>query len=131
MLNGSLMGRAIGTALVALFALVLAVILIPNNGQPGDVPQEPTATTTTTSAYITEQQAVDFAAQYWNIQPGDKDPDTGFMLSIHTMEAPTADDPRYRMALRWLVETEGEASHYSTLDVVYVDAYTGAVALPE
>lgn len=80
--------------------------------------------------FITEKGAIALASEYWQIQPGDRDPDTGFVLSVHAMETPTDDNPKYKMALRWLVETEDGSANFSTLDVIYIDALTGEIALP-
>ena len=61
------------------------------------------------------------------MQSGDRDPKTGYLMSVHVMGTPTAEKAQYRMALRWLVEVDGVADHYSTLDVVIVDAITGEI----
>lgn len=80
--------------------------------------------------FISKEQAIEIASKYWKIQPGDRDPDTGFVLSIHVMEEPTQENAKYRMALRWLVEVDGQPANYSTLDIINVDAITGEVLPP-
>ena len=90
-----------------------------------------TTTTTTAPVFITEAQAVAIAEQYWNIRTGDRDPKTGFMMTVSPMELPTADNPEYRIALRWLVEDEnGQVTHSSMLDRITINAYTGDIVDP-
>lgn len=87
-----------------------------------------TTTTTTAAVFITEKKAVSIAEQYWGVKNGDIDPEMGFKMAIVPMESPTADNPTYRIALRWLVvDDDGQPSHYSTLDFVRIDAITGKV----
>ncbi|MBE6807210.1 MAG: hypothetical protein E7527_04270 [Ruminococcaceae bacterium] len=79
--------------------------------------------------YITETRAIEIASAYWDIQPGDKDPDTGYVMSVHAMETPTEKNPYYRMALRWLVEVDGGTGNFSTLDTIYIHAVTEEIAV--
>ena len=81
--------------------------------------------------FITETRAIEIASKYWKIQPGDRDPDTGYVMSIIAWETPTSENPHYRMALRWLVEVEGGTGNFSTVDTIYVHAVTGEIALPD
>ena len=96
------------------------------------IASDPTTTTTTTApAFITEDAAVAIAEQYWNIRTGDRDPETGFMMTVGPMVLPTADTPEYIIALRWLVEDEnGQVTHSSMLDRITINAYTGDVVDP-
>lgn len=94
------------------------------------VQMELVSSTPAQPTFISEERAIEIAAKYWNIQPGDRDPDTGFMMSIHVMESPTQENAKYRMALRWLVEVNGEPANYSTLDTINVDAVTGEILPP-
>ena len=96
------------------------------------IASDPTMTTTTTApAFITEDAAVAIAEQYWNIRTGDRDPETGFMMTIGPMVLPTAETPEYIIALRWLVEDEnGQVTHSSMLDRITINAYTGDVVDP-
>ena len=87
--------------------------------------------TTTAPAFITEDAAMAIAEQHWNIRTGDRDPETGFMMTISPMVLPTADTPEYIIALRWLVEDEnGQVTHSSMLDRITINAYTGDVVDP-
>ena len=54
----------------------------------------------------------------------------GFMMTISPMELPTANNPEYRIALRWLVEVDGQVSHSSMLDSIRINAYTGDIVDP-
>ena len=129
-----------------LFLLTAGCALLPN-GEESSTPATTTTTTTTTTAtttttttattttttaaqFITEAQAVAIAEQYWNIRTGDRDPKTGFMMTVSPMELPTADNPEYRIALRWLVEVDGQVSHPSMLDSIRINAYTGDIVDP-
>lgn len=80
--------------------------------------------------FITETRAIEIASAHWEIQSGDKDPETGYVMSIMAWETPTREEPYYRMALRWLVETEGGTGNYSTKDTVYIDAVTEEIIEP-
>lgn len=86
-----------------------------------------TTVTTTTPVFITEEQAVAIAEQHWGIHNGDVAPETGFMMTISPLELPTADNPIYHIALRWLVEVDGQASHFSMVDSIRIDAVSGEV----
>ena len=70
---------------------------------------------------MTEEEAVAIAYEYWEIDPGTVDENSGYEMSVFTEEFPTETNHRYHMALRWLVE-----GHWSTLDEIYIDAVTGA-----
>lgn len=89
-----------------------------------------TTTTTTSSAFISEERALEIASSHWKIKSGDRDPKTGFMMTISPMELPTANNPEYRIALRWLVEVDGQVSHPSMLDSIRINAYTGDIVDP-
>lgn len=132
-----------------LFLLTAGCTLLPN-GEESSAPATTTSTTTTTTTttatttttttaatttttaaqFITEAQAVAIVEQYWNIRTGDRDPKTGFMMTVSPMELPTADHPEYRIALRWLVEVDGQVSHPSMLDSIRINAYTGDIVDP-
>ena len=91
-----------------------------------EVPTKPT-TTTTAPAFISQEQAVEIAEQYWDIRTGDRDPGTGFMMTVGPMVLPTAETPEYVIALRWLVEVDGQPSHFSMVDSIRIDAVSGEV----
>lgn len=95
-----------------------------------EAPTKPT-TTTTAPAFISQEQAVEIAEQYWDIRTGDIDPGTGFMMTVGPMVLPTADEPEYVIALRWLVEDEnGQVTHSSMVDRITINAYTGDIVDP-
>ena len=83
--------------------------------------------TTTTVGFITEDEAFEIASKHWDIRPGDCDSKTGYVMSFQTLTPPSADEPIYRISLRWLVTTEEGPSHFSTLDIVLIDAVTGKI----
>ena len=105
---------------------IVAVAITPVSSTP----TQATTSAAQTTSFITEAEAIAIASEYWKVKPGDRDPDTGFVMSIHAMETPTKEMPHYRMALRWLVETEGGTGNFSTLDTIYIHAETGEIALP-
>lgn len=87
-----------------------------------------TATTTTTPTFIEEERIIKIAEQHWGIRDGDRAPDTGFTMYLSFAEMPTADNPVYCVALRWMVEDKnGQPSHLSLIDSVRIDAITGKV----
>lgn len=90
-----------------------------------------TTTTTAAPAFISQEKAVEIAEQYWGIRTGDRDPGTGFMMTVGPMVLPTAETPEYVIALRWLVEDEnGQVPHSSMVDRITVNAYTGDIVDP-
>lgn len=97
--------------------------------------QAPAATEPTETApvqenrFLTEDEVLAIACAYWDTQPGDINSDTGFLMGIQIMDGPTEDNPQYLVALRWLVD-DGTSAWWSTLDMISVDAYTGAVGAP-
>lgn len=117
-----------------LLALVVCLTAVMAGCGKQDAADGDTAPTTTQNPnvptkakFISEDEAMAKAATHWNIRPGDRDPDNGYVFSLMTVETPTNDQPTYRVILRWLVEEEGEPSHYSTVDTVQIDAVTGEV----
>ena len=76
---------------------------------------------------ISLEKALEIAAEYWydcySIKVGDKDSETGFPYAILPKDN---DSENYCIALAWLVE----GSHYSTLEMIEIDAFTGEIILP-
>lgn len=81
-------------------------------------------------AFISQERAMEIASDYWGIKTGDV-ADNGFTFRIQSMGTTQTPDgvAVYLIALRWLVELE-ESSHYSTVDMVWVDMMTGEVIVP-
>lgn len=71
--------------------------------------------------FITEDEALEIACRFWEVTPGEVDPETGFPMAVGIIQTPTDSDPVYKASVRWLVDN----SHWSTLDQVTIDAYTG------
>ena len=86
-------------------------------------------TATTTKGRLTKDDAIAAAEEFWGLHSGDRDPDTGYMLSVIVTDFPSDDDPYFRVVLRWMVEIDGEPDHPSQLDVVLVHADTGEVTV--
>ena len=76
---------------------------------------------------VSLEKALEIAAEYWytcyNINAGDKDSETGFSYAILPKNN---DNENYCIALAWLVEE----SHYSTLEMIEIDAFTGEIIVP-
>ena len=70
---------------------------------------------------ISEEQALEFAANFWKVDAGDVDDRTGYPFWLFVFQSPTAEMPKYKIALRWFVEQH----HWSTVDEILVDAVTG------
>ena len=69
---------------------------------------------------ITEEDALEIASQYWGIKTGDKDEDTGFTFLILPVESSS---DNFAIALKWFVDNH----HYSTVDSIEIDPYTGKI----
>lgn len=126
-----------------LTVLLCLCLLFTGCGETEQHEQEPSATTTTTTTtttgtttttateaqdfLISEDEALELVQQHLGIYNGDRDPETGFLMSWMLEESPTAEKPLYTFVLRWLVEQNGEASHWSTINWLSVDAYTGTI----
>ena len=74
---------------------------------------------------ISFDRALEIAEEYWydlyGIRPGDTASETGFPFAILPK---SSNHTHYCIALSWLVE----GSHFSTLEIIYVDAFTGEVS---
>ena len=74
---------------------------------------------------ISFDRALEIAEEYWydlyGIRPGDTASETGFPFAILPK---SSDHTHYCIALSWLVE----GTHFSTLEIIYVDAFTGEVS---
>ena len=115
--------------IVSLLALALCfcLLLAGCGGKAGD--GDNTATTTTTRGLISEEEAIAIAEQHFGIENGSRDDKTGYLMSYRIVTPVTSGITTYRIALLWLVEVDGQASHWSTLDTVTIDAKTGAVLI--
>lgn len=73
---------------------------------------------------ISSDRALEIAEEYWydlyGIRPGDTADETGFPYAILPK---SSDHTHYCFALSWLVE----GTHFSTLEIIYVDAFTGEI----
>lgn len=79
---------------------------------------------TTENTRITEEQAVEIASRHWGVKSGDRDKATGFPLLIVPVES---SNDTIAIALKWLVEDH----HYSTVDTIEIDPYTGQIVNPD
>ena len=74
---------------------------------------------------ISFDSALKIAEEYWydlyGIRPGDTASETGFPYAILPK---SSDHTHYCFALSWLVE----GTHFSTLEIIYVDAFTGEIS---
>ena len=74
---------------------------------------------------ISLYQALNIAEKYWydlyGIRPGDRDSETGYAYALLRK---SSDHTHYCIALSLLVE----GTHFSTLEIIYVDAFTGEVS---
>ena len=72
---------------------------------------------------ITEEEAIRIASEYWNIKSGDVDEATGYRFALLPKHS---ENSNYCIALSWLVE----GTHYSTLEMIEIDAFTGEIIVP-
>ena len=117
--------------LLVVFCLVLSgCSLLPDASD--DNGENSTPTTTTAAAdfdsFISQDQAMEIASDYWNFKRGDRDPDTGFLFTVHLFDTPTAEAPQYQAALQWLVDEDTSCAHWSAVDWIWIDAITGAIS---
>ena len=82
-------------------------------------PAGPVSATNETSK-ITEEEALEIASQHWGIKNGDKDEATGFPFLIMPVES---SNDNIAITLKWLVDNH----HYSTVDLIEIDPYTGRI----
>ena len=82
-------------------------------------PSSPPSSTNETSK-ITEEETLEIASQHWGIKNGDKDEATGFPFLIMPVES---SNDNIAITLKWLVDNH----HYSTVDLIEIDPYTGRI----
>ena len=90
------------------------------------------STPTKEKSFISEKQAIDIAADYWGIPSGDRDrdPETGFNMSVYAEQTPTADHPQYCIVRQVLVPSEDDTDSVYKTSSLYIDAVTGEVIHP-
>ena len=81
----------------------------------------------TDSLGVSAEEAVEIAADFWNIRAGDVDPDTGYRYALFPVENQTENPNVHVIMLKWLVE----GTHYSTVDEIWVDRHTGEILRPD
>ena len=87
-------------------------------------------TATNANTYISEQQALSIAAAYWGITLGERDPETGYEMTVSVQQTPTAEAPHYCIVRQVMVPSAAGAA-IDKRSSLYVDAVTGEVILPE
>lgn len=85
--------------------------------------------TTTTKGLISEEEAIAIAEQHFGIKNGSRDDKTGYLIAYRVLTAATETNPVYHIGLQWLVEVEGEDSHWSMLDTVKIEAIHGGIQI--
>ena len=92
-----------------------------------NTPVEFTSFTAPWQEVIPLERALEIASEYWyecyNIKAGDVDSETGFPFAFLPKNS---NNENYSIALAWLVE----GSHYSTLEMIEIDAFTGEIIVP-
>ena len=77
--------------------------------------------------FISEDQAIELAAEYWGIEPGSKDMETAYAAVFYVMVMPTEKVPNYVIGLRY-VDALYEGPANSTLFLgIHIDAETGEI----
>ncbi len=79
--------------------------------------------TTESNSRISLDEAIEIASDHWNIKSGDVDKETGFPFAIVEKQG---EGENYFIALTWLVDNH----HYSTIEIIEIDAYTGEIVDP-
>ena len=107
-----------------LVALCIGTLLVGCGGTD-------TTNDTTEPTPLTKDEALAVAETYWNVKNGDRDPESGFLLTLVVTQFPSEEDPYYRIILRQLVEADGEPSHQFQLGAIKVHNLTGEVVVEE
>ncbi|MBQ7088258.1 MAG: hypothetical protein IJN04_01250 [Clostridia bacterium] len=81
------------------------------------------------NGFISEEEAIAVAEQHFGIKNGSVDDKTGYPMAYRVTQSPTAELPIYKVALQWQVTVDGEASHWSTLDTVEIEAVHGGIRI--
>lgn len=72
---------------------------------------------------ISSLKALEIASEYWDVKSGDIDKSTGYPFALFSQ---IIDNGNHRITLAWLVED----NHYSTIDSIEIDAFTGEIIVP-
>ena len=78
------------------------------------------ASSTNEKSKITEEESLEIASQHRGIKNGDIDEATGFSFIIMPVES---SNDNIAIVLKWLVDNH----HYSTVDSIEIDPYTGKI----
>ena len=79
------------------------------------------------SDFISEERAIELAAEYWNIQPGSIDSETAYAAVIYVMVAPTEKVQQYVMGLRYVDALHGGPANSAIFYGIHIDAVTGKI----
>lgn len=86
-----------------------------------------TSSDSTSKTMLTTEEAYEIACDYWSYHEGDVDPELGYEIAVFQDGLTTYNGKQvYQFRARWLVNN----SHWSTLDMLYVDAFTGECTRP-
>ena len=110
-------------------ALMLCLCLLLAGCGAADTHTDDSPATTTTKGLISEEEAIAIAEQHFGIKNGSRDDATGYLIAYRVLTAATKTNPVYHIGLQWLVEVEGEDSHWSMLDTVKIDAIQGGIQI--
>ncbi len=67
--------------------------------------------------------ALQIASDYWGIEDGDVDEETGYAFAILPVYS---DTQNYRISLAWWVEND----HLSTIEIIEIHGLTGEITVP-
>lgn len=73
---------------------------------------------------ISEERAIEIAEKHWKIKNGDVDPEHGYTFALIPQYCESGN---YLIALSWIVDNH----HYSTIDTIEIDAFTGRIITQE
>lgn len=79
------------------------------------------------SDFISEAEAIELAAKYWNIQPGSIDSETSYAAVIYVLVAPTEEVQQYVMGLRYVDALYGGPANSAIFCGIHIDAKTGKI----
>ena len=79
------------------------------------------------SDFISEEDAIALAGDYWGIPQGSKDMETAYVAVIYVLVAPTEDVPDYVIGLRYVDALHDDTANSALFRSVHVDAKTGEI----
>lgn len=79
------------------------------------------------NGFISEEKAIAFAVDHWNVSLDTPDMVYGYYTTVYVIEQPTADNPYYKIGSRRVDVQDGKPKNSALFETLYMDAVTGKV----